>query len=224
MRFSHKTVALVVAGGVLLSGGMAFASGAFDASSTSRGIIASAAEDLGVTPAELSDALRSAAAEQVNAALAAGDISEEHARALQRVIEAGRLPFPGPLGGHVGPPGFAGPFGEIFGTAADYLGLSEAELRARLRSGRTLAEIAAAREKSVDGLVGALVEEHRTSLQQAVDEGRLSAAERDKVLDCIEERMRNLLRNQIRLFGVRRAGLLHPGFRPWFFDLAPRPR
>jgi hypothetical protein len=58
------------------------------------------------------------------------------------------------------------------------------------------------------------VEEHRMSLQQAVDEGRLSAAERDKVLDCIEERMRNLLRNQIRLFGVRRAGLLHPGFRP----------
>jgi hypothetical protein len=103
VRFSHKTVALVVAGGVLLSGGMAFASGAFDASSTSREIIGSAAEDLGVTPAELSDALRSAAAEQVNAALAAGDISEEHARALQRVIEAGHLPFPGPLGGHVGP-------------------------------------------------------------------------------------------------------------------------
>jgi hypothetical protein len=223
VRVSAKTVALIVAGGVLLSGGMAFASGAFDRSRAHRDIITSAAEDLGVTPDELREALRSAASEQVRAALRAGEISEEHARALQWAVEADRHPLPGPFPGRVGPPGFAGPFGEIFGTAADYLGISEAELRARLRNGSTLAQIAAAREKRVDGLVDALVEEHRAGLEQAVDEGRLSAAERDEVLGCIRDRMSRLVRDHIRLFGVRR-GLVHSWPRTWFFDPSLRPR
>jgi outer membrane murein-binding lipoprotein Lpp len=224
VRVSHKTVALVLAGGVLLSGGMALAGGAFDRSTASRDIISSAAEDLGVKPDELREALRSAALEQVKAALRAGDISQGHALALQRLIEAGRHPFPGAFLGLPRPSGFAGPFGEVFGTAADYLDISESELRARLRNGSTLAEIAAAREKSVDGLVDALVEEHRAGLQQAVDEGRLSAAERDEVLDCIRGRMSRLVRDHFRLFGARPGGLLHPGARAWFFDPTRRPR
>jgi hypothetical protein len=42
-------------------------------------------------------------------------------------------------------------------AAADYLGLSQAQLRAQLQSGRSLADVAKARGKSVSGLEGAIL-------------------------------------------------------------------
>ena len=56
-------------------------------------------------------------------------------------------------------------------AAAKYLGMTEAALRAQLESGKTLAQVAKDRNKSVDGLVTALVAEKKARIEQAVKDG-----------------------------------------------------
>jgi hypothetical protein len=62
-----------------------------------------------------------------------------------------------------------GPFG---GAAAAYLGLTPAELRAQLESGKTLAQVAADRGKSVQGLKAAILAGAKTDLDAAVAAGK----------------------------------------------------
>ena len=82
-------------------------------------------------------------------------------------------PFPGP-GGPGGPPPFGhppppGPVGAELDAAAKYLGLTDAQLLTRLRSGRSLAQVAADQNKSVDGLKNALDAEFKKQLDQIVN-------------------------------------------------------
>jgi hypothetical protein len=56
--------------------------------------------------------------------------------------------------------------------AASYLGLSESEVRGRLRDGDTLADIARDEEKSVEGLVEALVDAASEQIDQAAAEAK----------------------------------------------------
>src|SRR5438552_3714862 len=65
------------------------------------------------------------------------------------------------------------PFGA---AAASYLGLSTDELRTQLQSGKSLAQIAAAQDKSVAGLEAAILAEAKSHLEQAVADGKLTAA------------------------------------------------
>lgn len=65
-----------------------------------------------------------------------------------------------------------GPFGSpnIFATAASYIGISEADLRTELQSGKTLAEVAVAHGKTRDGLIAALSAEATKQITTAVDQ------------------------------------------------------
>jgi hypothetical protein len=63
-----------------------------------------------------------------------------------------------------------------------YLGLSAAELRTRLESGKTLAEIAKAQGKTVTGLTDAIVADAKTRLDAAVADGRLTSAQAASML------------------------------------------
>jgi hypothetical protein len=214
MKVTNRRIIGVVAGGLLLvSGGVALAaSDLFGSKRTSREIIATAAADLGVSAEELRDALQSASGEQVDAALEAGAISQEQAEAMRDMIESGRWPFlgvPGPhlLGGPgrpVGPLGFAAPLHpDLFAAAADYLGLTEAQIRSRLSNGRSLAEIASTEDKSVGGLVDALNARHRATLQAEVEDGRLTDAQRDEILECTKERVREFVHRDLMPRGLR---------------------
>ncbi len=64
-----------------------------------------------------------------------------------------------------------GPFGgaSFLSTAATYIGISEADLRAQLRSGKTLAEIAVANGKTRDGLIAALTQAATARITTLVD-------------------------------------------------------
>jgi polyhydroxyalkanoate synthesis regulator phasin len=64
------------------------------------------------------------------------------------------------------------PFGA---AAASYLGLTANELRTQLQSGKTLAQIAAAQNRSLDGLKAAILAEAKSHLDQAVADGKLTA-------------------------------------------------
>jgi DNA-binding phage protein len=65
-----------------------------------------------------------------------------------------------------------GPFGSphSLATAAAYIGITEAELRTELQTGKTLAEVAIAHGKTRDGLIAALSAEATKQITTAVDQ------------------------------------------------------
>jgi polyhydroxyalkanoate synthesis regulator phasin len=152
----------------------------------SAAIVKDAANQLGVEPAALSSALKKALENRVDAAVADGRLTKEQGDELKQRIESDEFPlFAGPgFGEH-------GRFGMLhdLDAAASYLGLSEDELRSQLESGKTLADVAKAQGKSVDGLVDALVAAFKTHLDQAVAAGKLTQAQADQVLADVKQRI-----------------------------------
>ncbi len=180
--------ALVVAAGAAVSGAMA--AGAFDPSAERQAYLDDVAKRLGVTSSRLQDALKAAAVDRIDAALAAGRISKDEAQALKDAIEAGKLPL-GLAGLGVGfrHYGMGLRHGAILDAAASYLGLSERALRDQLWSGKSLSDVAKAQGKSVNGLKSALVSAIRSNLDEAVKDGRLTSAQRDRLLSDLESRL-----------------------------------
>jgi polyhydroxyalkanoate synthesis regulator phasin len=178
-------------------------------SEESKAIVNDAAKSLGVEPSKLSAALKKAFENRIDAAVAAGRLTKEQGDELKQRIESGDFPLFGPPAFG---PGFGGPhlFFHGLDAAAGYLGLTEAELHSRLESGKTLAEIAKAQGKSVDGLKAALVKEAKTHLDAAVKAGRLSSAEEQRVLADLQQRIDDLVNGKLPDRFPRRHGF---GFR-----------
>lgn len=169
----------------------------------SRAVIEDAAGQLGVEPEALSDALKQALENRVDEAVESGLLTEEQAERLKARIGSAASPFFGGFGLH--PPGHRfgrGP-GHTRGfasleAASSYLGLTEAELRERLRDGGTLAEIARDEDKSVDGLVDALVDDAKTRIDEAVEAGRLTEERAAELEETLEERTTRLVNGELR--------------------------
>jgi hypothetical protein len=169
---SKRTVAAAVAVAALAGGaGVAIAAtqGNGDPAEERSAFLDGVASELGVEPEALEDAFQATALERLDAAVADGRISEERAAEIRERIEQG-LP---PMGrGHGGPgdggPGH-GPGGELFGTAAEYLGLEPDEVFERLRAGDSLADIATAEGKSVQGLEEALLADAEERIHELVN-------------------------------------------------------
>jgi hypothetical protein len=195
-----KTVVLGVAGALAVAGGGAgFAATQNDSNADSQAVIDDAAKQLGVTPSALSDALKTALKNRVDAAVAAGRLTKEEGDALKARIDAGDLPL-----------GFGfhhGGVGHLLGldAAADYLGLTESQLRDELSGGKTLAQIARDHGKSVDGLIDAMVDEAEKHLDDAVADGRITRAQADSILADLKQRITDRVNN-----GTLRG---FPGFR-----------
>src|SRR5207244_7157774 len=127
---------------------------------------------------------------RVDAAVAAGTITRAQGDELKSRIESGDFPLF--FGG--GGPGFH--HGGFFGgldAAATYLGLTNAELRTQLESGKTLAQVAQDKGKSVDGLIQALVDDAKTHLDAAVTAGRLTQAQEDSILTDLKQHITDLV-------------------------------
>ena len=75
------------------------------------------------------------------------------------------------------------------GAAAEYLVLSRDELRARLRAGDSLAEVAEAQGKTVDGLVDAMLAPLAMRLDKAVAADRVTRERADRLLERLERRI-----------------------------------
>jgi len=201
-------VAFAVAGG----GAAVAATQAWSPQEESQAVIDDAAEQLGVEPSELSDALKQALENRVDQAVEDGRLTEEQADALKERIDSGDAPL---VFGGFGGPGFGhGHFGHFadLDAAATYLGLTEAELRAELEDGKTLAEIAEAEGKSVDGLVQALLKAASTRIDQAVVDGKLTQAQADELEAGLEQRITDLVNGELHGPGPG----FHHGFGPGF--------
>jgi hypothetical protein len=178
-------------------------------SEESKAIVNDAAKSLGVEPSKLSAALKKAYEDRIDAAVADGRLTKQQAAELKQRIESGDFPL-------VGPPGFGRDhgglheFGHGLDAAATYLGLTEDQLHSRLESGKTLAQVAMAQGKSVDGLEAALVKNATTKLDAAVKAGRLTSAQEQQILGELKQHVDDLVNGKLPERGPGRPGF---GFR-----------
>jgi DNA-binding CsgD family transcriptional regulator len=216
MKRNHKLVIGAAAVAAVAGGSAAIAaSGSSSPSQESQAIINDTAQRLGIAPTKLSAALRQALIDRVDAAVAAGRITNAQGDALKQRINSNDFPLIG--GGHrdFGHFGF---FGRL-DAAASYLGLTEAQLHSELASGKTLAQIAKDHGKSADGLVNALVNAAKQKLDAAVKAGRLTQSQADQMLSDLQSRITDLVNGKLPApggDGLRRPPGFRPGFRHFF--------
>jgi transposase len=99
----------------------------------------------------------------------------------------------GGLGGERGGRGGFGVRGASLATIATALNMTEAELRTELQAGKSVADIAAAKNVSLDTVVNAIVAEHTTKLVQAVTDGKLTQAQADEQIAKLKETLPTML-------------------------------
>jgi hypothetical protein len=197
----------IIAGGIaalaVAGGGAAIAATQLGSpSQRSAAIVTDAAQQLGVQPSALSDALKSAEKKQVDAAVTAGDLTQAEGDQLKAAIDSGDVPLVG-VGpgrgfgfGHRGGGFGGGPGHSVFGgldAAATYLGVTQAELRTDLEGGKTLADVAKAQGTTVDGLVAAMVAATKKDLDADVTAGRLTQSQADSIASGLEQHVTDLV-------------------------------
>jgi hypothetical protein len=196
-RLKPRLIAGTVAGLAVAGGGAALAADQLGGSpkQESQAVVNDAAKQLGVTPGALSSALKKALENRVDAAVAAGRLTKAQGEELKQHIESGDLPlFGGPgLGMHHA----FGMFGRGLDAAASYLGLTEDQLRTQLESGKTLGDVAKAHNKSVDGLVNAIVAGAKQKLDAARKAGRITQSQEDSMLSDIKSRVTDFVNGKV---------------------------
>jgi lambda repressor-like predicted transcriptional regulator len=229
-----RWLATVAAGlAVVLGGGAALA--AAGSSTPASDFLDDVAKRLGISEDKLEDAIKDATIARIDAAVAAGDITKEEGDALKERVRSGDVPaiLPsfrspglelGPLGhdGMFGPGRFAGT--DLLDAAADYLGMDEADVREALRDGKSLADLARDKGKSVAGLKSALRGEIRRAADRAVDNGTLTRQQADRVVEKFSEAVEKLVEESGNLglefrfrgpgFGLGPLGPLQKGIFP----------
>jgi hypothetical protein len=207
MTPSKRPLVLAVAALAVAAGGGAALAASQGGSPSPETFFESLAEHLGVSTDELEDAARAAALDQVDAALEAGRITEEEADRVRERIREGDAPlFFGPrvFGGHHHHGG--GVLVSKLEAAAEYLDLTSAELRERLEDGQSLADVARAEDKSVDGLKQALLDDAEQRLNEAVDEGELARERADEMLERLRRRIDDVVERGLEDRGRHRFG------------------
>ncbi len=222
MKKRSKIAAGAGAALAVVGAGAAVAADRLTPKAESQAIVNDAAKQLGVDPAKLSAALEQALKNRIDAAVTDGRLTKEQGDAMKRRITAAAFPlFIGPgfeRGGH---PlrGFGHHWGRDLDAAASFLGLSESELRASLESGKSLAQIAKDQGKSVDKLVDALVVATTKRLDEAVADGKLTKADRDKIVAGLKEQTAAMVNATGRPEGF---GFRGHGGHGFFFPSEPR--
>src|SRR5829696_1303339 len=174
MFSSHrkKIVALISALVVVVGAGAAIgATGALSPKDESQAVVDDAAKQLGVQPSQLTAALKQALKNRVDAAVAAGRLTQAQGTELKARIHAG------------------------LDAAAAYLGMTETQLHTALESGKTLAQVAKSKGKSVDGLVAAMVADEKAELAAAVKAGRLTQAQANAIQSDLKGRITDMVNN-----------------------------
>lgn len=178
-------LALVAAG----TGAAIASSNDNSSSADSKAIIDDAATQLGIPSSKLSEALKKALEDRVDAAVAAGRITKAEGDALKKRLASDGFPLIGVPSRGFGHFGFFG----RFEAAAAYLGITEDQLRTELESGKTLAQMAQDRGKSASSLIDALVADAKQQLDDAVSAGRLTRAQADSMLADLKARIPSLV-------------------------------
>lgn len=150
------------------------------------------AKRLGVTPEQLRAAFKATLTARVDAAVAAGKLTPEEAAKLKaRIARAEGLGLAAKRGAAKKQKGLAQRIAKAkgLGVAVGYLGLTREELRAELKDGKSLAQVAVAEGKTAAGLVDALLARAKERAAKAVAAKRLTQERADALLERLEERL-----------------------------------
>ena len=169
---------------------LAFGAGAASAADTPSLGDAVAAR-LGITGDQLRAAFKAELDARIDAAIAAGKLTpEQGAKLKERIANAKGL-------GIGARRAFAQKHKALFTRivrvnrlhlASKYLGMTPKEIRTARQSGQSLAQIAASKGKSVDGLVAAIVAPAKARAAKAVSDGRLTQQRADELIARLTER------------------------------------
>ena len=188
-------------------------------SAADDGFLADVAKRLGISEDKLTDAIQDAAIARIDQAVKDGDLTEAEGERLKEAVRSGDasglLRGLGPLTkgfgfgfgpGHGRLPEIKRIGGDFLQTAADYLGMTTAELREAMRNGDSLAEVAKDKGKSVEGLKTAIRDAQKKDLDQAVADGKLTRAQADRIEEELSEHVDALVE------GGRAFKIPHFGF------------
>ncbi len=121
---------------------------------------------------------------------------------LGAVYAQGPNPARTPLAGcPAGPQGGAGLgmgwrwAGGMLQTWADALGMKVEDVTAAVRDGKTIADLAKEKGVAIEDLVAKALDARKAAVQEAVDEGRLTQAQADAMLERMQEQMTENLQN-----------------------------
>ncbi len=150
---------------------------------------------LGIAPEKLRQAFKDAIGARIDAAVQAGKLTpEQGAKLKERLANANGLGLR--LRGRLAekhPALVRGIRARVHrvGPVTKYLGITPQELRTELHAGKSLAQIATAHGKTVEGLVDAIVTPAKAHLDKAVANGHLTRQRADEILgrltDAVEK-------------------------------------
>lgn len=158
---------------------------------------------LGIETSQLEQAIQDARGEELDAAVAEGDLTQEQADELKERLDdlPADAPFFGPrssrggefkfgFGRRLGCPGLGATREELAG----FLGIAEDELRQEMEAdGATLGGIAEAHGKSRDDLRVFLLDQLRTKLNERVAQNDLTQGRADEIIAKAEGRIGELI-------------------------------
>jgi hypothetical protein len=131
-------------------------------------------------------AAMAALAVAVGGGLSIATAKSHHARQANEGTSTTNTAPPGPQGRR--PPG--PPF---IKAAAAYLGLDVRALCEQLKSGKTLADVAAAQGKSTDGLKQAIYDDAKSHLDKAVADGKITADQEQTRLTDLQSHLDDIV-------------------------------
>jgi hypothetical protein len=189
---------VIAATAVAMLGGAAVALAATQSSAGSgaKAYIGDLAGRLGVSSSTLTAAIRAADNDRINAAVAAGRLTQTEANALlRRVAQSTGAPLlAGGLGRRAGGARFGRGVADVAAAAAQYLGLSESTLRADLAGGQSLDALAdATNDRSAAGLKTAIVNAETAKLDAAVSANEITGTQESRVLTSLSSRLDAIL-------------------------------
>lgn len=219
---ARRIAALALTGG-LLAGGTGAAIAAVskdDGKKAEQAVLDDAAKRLNVTPEKLRDALSAAQDAQLDQAVKDGKLTQKQADAIKaRRKQSGRV-LGGPFGGRPGfrghGPGFGARRVMIFPDLAKALGMTREQLFEQLRDGKTIAEIAKAKGKSLDDVRAAVKADAKERADKAVKDGDLTQEQADDLLARLDDALEHLGDARPPMFGHRGHGG-PPDMRPGNF-------
>jgi uncharacterized protein YidB (DUF937 family) len=196
------------------------------------------AQKLGIDTPKLQQAITDTRNEDIDAAVANGDLTQKQADALKERIQNapvggfGEHSFGGPKGfrqfdGFKGGPGFGFGMGlaDIPQQFADFLGITTDVLMTELRADdATLATVAEAHGKSRDELKSYITTTAKTKLDEVVTNGNLTQKHEDEMLAMLSDNLDKIIDGKFAMFF--RGGMGHHrgmpgGAMPWNDDVAP---
>jgi hypothetical protein len=180
-----------------------------DPAAQQKAFLDDVAKRLNVTSDQLNAALKGAAEDQIDAAVAAGKLTKDQGDAAKKRIESstnaplgggfggfgGHGGSGGPGGGPGGPLGFGFGAGKSLTVAATYLGVTEDALRKDLQNGQSLADVAKAQNKDSAGLKAAMKTAITTELDQQVKDNKLTADQEKQFESNLDQRLDDLINN-----------------------------